>query len=317
MELPTIRFTSKQFNSGVNLASQRIHKDFKEQHLEDPTVPKSDKQGYQKHPDSDAVRIQFDKYLRRRLKFCWDYNLPIMSEDPKFPQAEMMAIIMDDLRLEIYRFWSKHVHGANRAVLSVGHPELRDEIEFPDLIKDLPVEEKMDYEITYIAFRVSPYSKSQVPFSDVTDGLLGMFNADYVMDIPDLVKKYLEIINTVNLLSIIRVREKQLFESSLYQGIVRQGEDRAKCAFNDIMIHQVIPKLVGAYVAKGYYSQVLTFIDLLMNNTHVKAFWDRITDENRLNYYESLDIPIEYISLSKMCYQMQIMTEIAEGSVHN
>ncbi|KAJ1963964.1 hypothetical protein H4R35_007191 [Dimargaris xerosporica] len=72
------------------------------------------------------------------------------------------------------------------------------------------------------------------------------------------------------------------------QGYVMEVLDlvRARYIFNDIVAFQVIPELITAYAAKGYYEQVVTFIEKMRVNPYMVTFWESIPPNNGLDYYE-------------------------------
>ncbi|KAJ1971881.1 hypothetical protein H4R34_005597, partial [Dimargaris verticillata] len=106
------------------------------------------------------------------------------------------------------------------------------------------------------------------------------------MDMPALVERYLEIINDVDFHPFLVERQNEPLYGILAKDIVHNDPDRTRYFFNDIVAFHVVPELITAYVAKGYYDQALAFVDKLLENPHLSDFWKSIKVDTGLNYYE-------------------------------
>ncbi|KAJ1973481.1 hypothetical protein H4R35_004099 [Dimargaris xerosporica] len=116
--------------------------------------------------------------------------------------------------------------------------------------------------------------------------ILCEFNDGYMMEIPDLVEGHLKIINTIDLLPTLEKHQNKLIYKIWIENIALKDPARSQHFFNDIIAFQIIPNLIGAYIAKGYYNQVLAFIRTMVTNDYLKRFWRSISSNNGLNYYE-------------------------------
>ncbi|KAJ1971014.1 hypothetical protein H4R34_005877, partial [Dimargaris verticillata] len=102
----------------------------------------------------------------------------------------------------------------------------------------------------------------------------------------DLVEKYLEVINQTDLCPLLAARQEEPLYHVLANSIVVNDPNRAQHFFNDIVAFQVIPEIIAVHVAKGYYAEVLVFIDRMMKSPHLSDFWEAIPVNARLDYYE-------------------------------
>ncbi|KAJ1980648.1 hypothetical protein H4R34_002369 [Dimargaris verticillata] len=117
------------------------------------------------------------------------------------------------------------------------------------------------------------------------------------MQIPDLVEKYLEIINRGNLISPLEARGQDPAYDILVKNVVFKDYSRARYVFKNIMAAQIIPTLIMAYVAEGYYGEVLVFIDRMLNNSDLFNFWQNLPYYTGLDYYERA----AYMALQAEC----------------
>ncbi|KAJ1979559.1 hypothetical protein H4R34_002770, partial [Dimargaris verticillata] len=108
----------------------------------------------------------------------------------------------------------------------------------------------------------------------------------YVADIPALVEKYLEIINNDDLCLSLQARQHDPVYATLVKHITRNDPERTRYFFNDIVGFQVIPELIAAHVAMGYYNQALMFINKMLNSPYLVRFQQSIEANTSLNYYE-------------------------------
>ncbi|KAJ1973495.1 hypothetical protein H4R34_005055, partial [Dimargaris verticillata] len=72
----------------------------------------------------------------------------------------------------------------------------------------------------------------------------------------------------------------------LFDKMTHDVPARAQYFFNDAVAFQVIPELIAAHIAKGYYDEVLTFIDRMLENTQLRNFWTLVPADTGLDYYE-------------------------------
>ncbi|KAJ1968618.1 hypothetical protein H4R35_006377 [Dimargaris xerosporica] len=258
------------------------------QYLQDPTISNKAKQEFHalRQADPTAEPQKFNKYLWRQLQFRWDCKLlPIVWGLSPSQKANM---VIDNLPHDVINLGELYLQQAQ--VLAphtiAGNPTPLDLTLYPDIFKGLPVASRPDYEDVANRFQQFIGPKAHQVFSDIEHGFLGAFNAGYVMEIPNLVKKYVEIINQVDLLPFIQQRHAEPIYGILAKDIAHNDPDRIRYFFNDIMAFHVIPKLIMAHVAKGYYNQVLAFINEMLESKYLKKFFDSIKVDTSLNYYE-------------------------------
>ncbi|KAJ1971420.1 hypothetical protein H4R34_005751, partial [Dimargaris verticillata] len=120
----------------------------------------------------------------------------------------------------------------------------------------------------------------------VEAGYLGAFNNGYVMEIPALVEKYLEIINHDDVFSALEACQGEQLYDIILSDIVHNDPDRARYFFNNIVAYYVIPELIAAHVVKGYYNWVLTFIEKMRTNPYLLKFWNVHNGGTGTSYYE-------------------------------
>ncbi|KAJ1972391.1 hypothetical protein H4R34_005425, partial [Dimargaris verticillata] len=106
------------------------------------------------------------------------------------------------------------------------------------------------------------------------------------MDIPALVKKYIAVINHANFVALLQECHDELINKLLINKISHDDPTRAQYFFNDVVAFQVIPELIVAHVVKGYYDEVLVFINEMLENPHLQRFWTRVPADTSLDYYE-------------------------------
>ncbi|KAJ1972150.1 hypothetical protein H4R34_005503, partial [Dimargaris verticillata] len=149
----------------------------------------------------------------------------------------------------------------------------------------MPMIAETDYTKLYSRFKCSFQVNSPSIFK-VFSGHLGAFNKGYVLDIPYLVEKYLEIINQVDLLPFLTARQNEPVYDILVRNIAGNDPDRTRYFFNNVLAFHVIPELIATYVAKGYYKQALAFIQRMLKNRYISDFWELIKVDTGLDYYE-------------------------------
>ncbi|KAJ1966884.1 hypothetical protein H4R34_006456, partial [Dimargaris verticillata] len=156
----------------------------------------------------------------------------------------------------------------------------------PDVFYGLPVVPRSDYGDAFKQLLASTRQSIYRAYTDISQGPLGAFNAGYVMETPSLVEEYLDVINHGDLRLSLEARPNELLYNILVNVIELNNPNRARYFFMDIMVFQVIPKLIMAYVSKGYYKQALAFIGKMLSNSHFSDFWKLIKADTDLNYYE-------------------------------
>ncbi|KAJ1974033.1 hypothetical protein H4R35_003810 [Dimargaris xerosporica] len=280
--------TSPQFYNIIVQMLGLDRKTMETKYLRDPTISNKAKQEFHalRQADPTAEPQKFNKYLWRQLQFRWNRKLlPIVWGLSPSQKADM---VIDNLPHDVINLGELYLQQAQ--VLAphtiAGNPTPLDSTLYPDIFKGLPVAPRPDYGDVAKTFQQSFGYKVDKMFFDIGHGFLGAFNAGYVMEIPNLVKKYVEIINQVDLLPFIQQRHAEPIYGILAKDIAHNDPDRIRYFFNDIMAFHVIPKLIMAHVAKGYYDQALIFINEILESEYLKEFFGSIKVDTGLNYYE-------------------------------
>ncbi|KAJ1973169.1 hypothetical protein H4R34_005170, partial [Dimargaris verticillata] len=288
--LPTLA-SNRQFYATVVMMLKSEAKVIDAQYLEDPTVSEANKQQYRSFELTNplATRKHYNWYFWHHLQFRWDHGLlpstAVLSSSQKHLTA---GVVLGNLRDDIITLCKLYLQHAPTVIPgndgAVATPLAL--IPYPDLFTVLPVEPRPDYleQLKALSSRFS-YNRFQ-PFENVGDGILGAFNRKYVMEVPALVERYLNVINQNDLIPLLEKYEAGSAYRILTQDVALNDPVRARYFLNDIMAFQVIPKLIMAYVSKRYYKEALAFIDLMQSNPYLSEFWNRNGGSTGLNYYE-------------------------------
>ncbi|KAJ1969415.1 hypothetical protein H4R34_006164, partial [Dimargaris verticillata] len=107
-----------------------------------------------------------------------------------------------------------------------------------------------------------------------------------MLEIPRLVKGYLETIREVNLLPFLEPNLDDPESQFWVKVIAQNNEFRARYYFNDIVAFQTIPRIVALYIRNQYWALAIEFIDTMMRDENLKGFLDSIPVDARINYFE-------------------------------
>ncbi|KAJ1979571.1 hypothetical protein H4R34_002782 [Dimargaris verticillata] len=291
MDLQAILPTNHKFYSAAAIALGPELQVIGAQYLEDPTVPEEEKQRYRslQQTDSLASPAMFNGYFWQHLKFRWDHDLFSIPWGENPSQNHITAdVVLDHLRDDIIILSRTYLRFAPDLVEAFANPEPipLDSVPHPDLFLVHPLLQQTNFYHLYMTLLSSTASNGFEAFTSITKDPLGAFNKGYVADIPALVEKYLEVINNDNLCLSLQARQHDPVYATLAPHITRNDPDRTRYFFNDIMGFQVIPRLIMAHVAMGYFKQALVFIDRMLNNPYLVSLWQSIEADTGLNYYE-------------------------------
>ncbi|KAJ1970795.1 hypothetical protein H4R35_005651 [Dimargaris xerosporica] len=284
-------------NSPSNIGDQwicvpsQLLTDMKKQYLQDPTVPKADEQQHSElqQPDPSAADAQFNKYFWRHLQFRWDCGLlPRSSGLGSSQQYITTDVVIDNFQDNLFNLCRLYLQSAPLVMLGpddavqipLGY------IAYPDLSRVLSVPYRTDYgDISSQLNKFFSFDRFQ-PYNAIENGAFGAFNHGYVMEIPDLMERYLEVINEDDLYLPLQALQENAVYDIFIKVIALEDPARVQYFFNDIMAYQVIPNFVMAHVGKGYYDQALAFINRMRTNTYLSKLFNRIPADGHPNYYE-------------------------------
>ncbi|KAJ1974032.1 hypothetical protein H4R35_003809 [Dimargaris xerosporica] len=304
--LRAIQRTSHQFNSTITMLLSPEYKMIEAQYLQDPTILVKDTAQdwkYQNKMDSSAARAQLGPYFWRHLQFRWNHGLLPRSGGLSSSQKHITAdMVVDSLRDDVIIFCKIYLQKAHPIVPTNNdfNPTPPLWISYPDIFTVLSVPHGPDYGEAYQRLQQSVDINSQQSVAQIRNGILGAFNADYVVEIPALVEKYLEVVSRVDLLPSLSAHQEDPIYDILTSKVVLNDFSRAWYVFNDIIAFQVIPTLIMAYVAKGYFDDVLAFIDRMRNNPYLARFGQYIQVDTGLNYYECAAYTALYMHSKKV-----------------
>ncbi|KAJ1975792.1 hypothetical protein H4R35_002992 [Dimargaris xerosporica] len=285
-------FETSHFDHFVKLVDEQglLRKAIEKQYLEDPTGPYADEQQYQKHLETNNAEAKnwFNHYLWRHVKFHHDHDLLLESTRLDSSRVYITGdVVVASLCYHIHIFSDLYYkYAASEKSRSSETKQIPyDGVPYPDIFTGLPVLPDYDYDRSKSILRhYKAKGYKELSISDVIEGPLGAFNQDYVMEVPGLVERYLEVINNADFYQ-LKSTSYPLSRDALLYEIGHFNNKRVQYALNNIMAFQVIPELITAYVAKGYYDQVVMFIEKMGVSLYMDTFWKSIPDY-RLDYYE-------------------------------
>ncbi|KAJ1970619.1 hypothetical protein H4R34_006003, partial [Dimargaris verticillata] len=286
--LRDIQFTSHKVHKAIVLLLEPDRKVIATHYLQDPTILPTMKKNYRhlRTTDPVAAKAQISKYFNDHLQFRKDYDLLLFQRNSNLSQTLMM--MLHSLRDDMFILCELYLQRARSMTPSDTEAKLPTlaSLQYPDFYTNGPVTQTHDYPKILNELKESVNFNRFRSFADIHQGIWGDFNDGYMTEMPDLVERYLEIINNVDLLPVLTERQGKLVDKIWVENIALNNADRSRHFFNDIMAFQLIPKLIGAYIAKGYYDLAIVFIKTMMKNRYLTKFWQSIPADTGLNYPE-------------------------------
>ncbi|KAJ1970813.1 hypothetical protein H4R35_005638, partial [Dimargaris xerosporica] len=288
MTLKPLKTINRKFYHAVAAALEPEKTVIEAHYLQEPAIPNKVKAEYRclQQAVPPQVTAHFTRYFWDHLQFRQDYG--ILLPHWKVDISQILATTIDNLRDDMYilceQYFSKE-HLMTPSPMDA-KPSTPTSLSYSGFFTKPPIVPVQDYSQILDQLKESVKFMGFQSFTAVRKGILGEFNDGYMMEIPDLVEGHLKIINTIDLLPTLEKHQNKLIYKIWIENIALKNPARSQHFFNDIMAFQIIPNLIGAYVAKGYYNQVLAFIRTMVTNDYLKRFWRSISSNNGLNYYE-------------------------------
>ncbi|KAJ1978500.1 hypothetical protein H4R35_001878, partial [Dimargaris xerosporica] len=211
----------------------------------------------------------------------------------------------DDVFQLLLPYW-KHIENRLNANAPLSSASLYTR-RYPDVLMVLPV--TADNYDEGQRNQLNGYMKQFVEYNSIAvdHGYFKFVNEKRADKTVDLMKKYVENIHKVNLLPFLTENLGNLEYKFWTEVIALNDPFRARYYFFDIVAYQVIPKIVLRYVTKGELEQAIAFIEAMVNNAHLSAFFESIPETTRVNYFEQVTYAALYVGQGDIPKLLQLV----------